>query len=93
MLGSSKQVYEFLLRSSRAVLLQYVQYKIMYSEQKCTTMEHWWNSRDGKTELLGEKPVLVPLHPPQITYGSVIHVLEMTDVYSYSEGHSFCSLA
>jgi hypothetical protein len=30
-------------------------------------MEHQWNEIDrGKTEVLGEKPVTVPLCPPQI---------------------------
>jgi hypothetical protein len=30
-------------------------------------MEHWLNDSDRtKTEVLGEKPVLVPLGPPQI---------------------------
>jgi hypothetical protein len=33
-------------------------------------MEHRWNEIDrGKTEVLGEKPVPVPLCPPQIPHG------------------------
>jgi hypothetical protein len=33
-------------------------------------MEHRWNEIDrGKTEILGEKPVPVPLCPPQIPHG------------------------
>jgi len=32
-------------------------------------MEHWWNDTDGKTEVLVEKPVSVPLCPPQISRG------------------------
>jgi len=32
-------------------------------------MEHWWNDIDGKTEVLGEKPVPFPLCPPQISHG------------------------
>ena len=32
-------------------------------------MEHWWNEIDReKTEVLGEKPVPVPLYPPQIPH-------------------------
>jgi hypothetical protein len=32
-------------------------------------MAHWWNDTDrGKTDVLGEKPVTVPLCPPQISY-------------------------
>ena len=31
-------------------------------------MEHRWNDTDGKTEVLGEKPVPVPLCPPQISH-------------------------
>jgi hypothetical protein len=33
-------------------------------------MQHRWNETDrGKTEVLGEKPVPVPLCPPQIPHG------------------------
>ena len=33
-------------------------------------MEHLWNETDrGKTEVLGQKPVPVPLYPPQIPHG------------------------
>ena len=28
-------------------------------------MKHWWNNTDGKLEVLEEKPVPVPLYPPQ----------------------------
>jgi hypothetical protein len=31
-------------------------------------MEHWWSDIDGKIEVLKEKPVPVPLCPPQIQY-------------------------
>jgi hypothetical protein len=31
--------------------------------------EPWWNDIEGKTEELREKPVLVPLCPPQIPCG------------------------
>jgi hypothetical protein len=40
------------------------------------TMGHWWNGRDEKTKVLGEKHFLVLFYPPQITCGSVLHVLE-----------------
>ena len=30
-------------------------------------MEHWWNVRQGKTGLLGQKPVPVPLVPLRIS--------------------------
>jgi hypothetical protein len=30
--------------------------------------EHWWNDTDGKTEVLGEKPGVVPLCQPQIPH-------------------------
>jgi hypothetical protein len=30
------------------------------------SMEHWWSDFDGKNEVLKEKPVPVPLCPPQI---------------------------
>lgn len=34
------------------------------------SMEHWWNDDwQGKTEVLGEKLVSVPFHPPQIPHG------------------------
>jgi hypothetical protein len=33
--------------------------------------EPWWNDIDGKTEELGEKPVPVPLCPPQIPNGLI----------------------
>lgn len=29
-------------------------------------MGHWWNDTDYKTEVLGVKSILLPLHPPQI---------------------------
>jgi hypothetical protein len=32
-------------------------------------MEHWWNDIDGKTKELGEKPIIVPLCPPQVPHG------------------------
>ena len=31
--------------------------------------EHWWNDRQRKTKVLEEKPVPVPLCPPQIPHG------------------------
>jgi hypothetical protein len=31
--------------------------------------ESWWNDIDGKTEELREKPVPVPLYPPQFPHG------------------------
>jgi hypothetical protein len=31
--------------------------------------EQWWNDTDGKTEEFKDKPVPVPLCPPQIPYG------------------------
>ena len=30
-------------------------------------MEQWWNYTDGKTEVLGGKPLTVPLFPAQIS--------------------------
>jgi hypothetical protein len=30
--------------------------------------EHWWNTTDGRTEALREKPIPVPFHPPQIPH-------------------------
>jgi len=32
-------------------------------------MEHRWNDTDGKSKVLGEKPVSVTLCPPQISHG------------------------
>jgi hypothetical protein len=32
-------------------------------------MGHWWSDTDRKTEVLGEKPVPVPLCLPQISHG------------------------
>jgi hypothetical protein len=32
-------------------------------------MAYGWNAADGKTEVLREKPVLVPLRLPQIPHG------------------------
>jgi len=32
------------------------------------SMEHWWSGREGNNELLAEKPVPLPLWPPQITH-------------------------
>jgi hypothetical protein len=32
------------------------------------SMEHWWSDTDGKIEVLKEKPVPVPLRPPQFPY-------------------------
>jgi hypothetical protein len=31
--------------------------------------EHWWDDTDGKTEVLGGKPVQMLLFPPQISHG------------------------
>jgi len=42
---------------------------IVWVVGKWMGMEHWWNGTDGKTEVLGEKPVTVPLCPPQISHG------------------------
>jgi len=34
------------------------------------SMQHWWNENDwGKPMSLEEKPVPVPLRPPQIPHG------------------------
>jgi hypothetical protein len=30
-------------------------------------MEHWWNDTDGSATVLQEKPIAVPLCPPQIS--------------------------
>jgi hypothetical protein len=35
----------------------------------CLLMEHRWSETEGETEVLGEKPVPVPLCPPQIPHG------------------------
>jgi hypothetical protein len=32
------------------------------------SMDYWWNDTDGKTKVLGEKPVQVSLCPPQISH-------------------------
>jgi hypothetical protein len=34
----------------------------------CMSVEHRWNCTDGTSDVLGEKPVLVPLCPPQIPH-------------------------
>jgi hypothetical protein len=34
-----------------------------------SSMVHWWKDTDRKTKVLREKPVPVPLHPPQIACG------------------------
>jgi hypothetical protein len=34
-------------------------------------VKDWWNAADGKTEVIGEKPVPVPLYSPKLTDGFV----------------------
>jgi hypothetical protein len=49
-------------------------------------MEHRWNEIDrGKTEVLGEKPVPVPICPPQIPHGhdSVNEILSVFECLNY----------
>jgi hypothetical protein len=38
-------------------------YLTTLSIARIMSVEHWWNDRDGKTEVLRE-PVLIPLCPP-----------------------------
>jgi hypothetical protein len=40
----------------------------VYGKWMNVSMEHWWSDMDGKIEVLKEKPVPVPLCPPQIPY-------------------------
>jgi hypothetical protein len=35
---------------------------------KGMSMEHWWHYTDGETEVVGEKPVPLPLCPPQVAF-------------------------
>jgi len=54
--------------------------------------QRWWNDPDrGKGELLGQKPLTVPLGPPQISHAS-IHLLSMCKITLYVSMDTCCSL-